>query len=119
SAAETRPLMPLPMTMASASSVISSSRPPVSPEGTSAPVYGVPGAATGAQSRILWPLRSSSGLPQPPRSCRGLQDDLACGCAGLQSPLGVDGLRQREHPVNVQLEPALVNPVQHLAGTAQ
>ena len=42
SAAETRPLMPLPTTIASASSVISSSRPKVSTEGESAgPVCGV------------------------------------------------------------------------------
>ena len=47
------------------------------------------------------------------------QDDLACGFAAFQSSLRFRRFRQRKHFINVQPEPALANPVEHIICASQ
>src|SRR5215813_10138445 len=50
---------------------------------------------------------------------RCLQDDLARGFAVFQSPLRFRCFHQRKHFINVQPEPALANPVEHIICASQ
>src|SRR5262245_40988099 len=66
------------------------------------------------QLNILCPLEIFMAPNEGPAGlCGCLQDDLARGFAVFQSSLRFRRFRQREHLINVQPEPALVNPVEH------
>ena len=51
--------------------------------------------------------------------CSCLQDDLARGFAVFQSSLRFRRIRQRKHFINVQTEPALANPFEHIVRAPQ
>ena len=73
-----------------------------------------------AQLKVLCPLEIFMAPTEGAAElCRRLQDDLARGFAVLQSSLRFRRFHQRKHFINVQTEPALTNPVEHIVCAPQ